>query len=323
MITPTTRLMKFTVHKSFSDIVNRYDGFILDQFGVMHNGKESLPGAADCINQLSSLGKKLIILSNTSSPSEVALSKLPKMDFDRSDFQGAVTSGEEASQFIRSKYGSGEDTKKALWFTWDQSESQLRFLEKCGNIEATHNIDEADFIIAHGSSFVRNSVEKGSDGLDSIVSLGSFFNDGTYTEIDPLLEKCKERNLAMVCANPDFIVKMANGKIGHMPGKIALRYENMGAECKYFGKPHMEHFQACLEKLGMRADQVAHVGDSLHHDIVGANAAGIASIFITSGIHCEDLGAGTGILPDESVLGTFFENEGDIYPTHVLPMLQF
>lgn len=322
MTTPK-RLMTFTIHKSFSDIVNRYDGFILDQFGVMHNGKESLPGAADCIKELSSLGKKLIILSNTSSPSEVALSKLPNMDFDISDFQGAVTSGEEASQFIRSTYGSGEDTKKALWFTWDQSESPLRFLEKCGNIEATNNIDEADFIIAHGSSIVRNSVEKGSDGLDSIVPLGSFFNDGTYTEIDPLLEKCKERNLPMVCANPDFVVKMANGNIGHMPGKIALRYENLGAECKHFGKPHIEHFQACLEKLGMNADQVAHVGDSLHHDVVGANAAGVASIFITSGIHCEDLGAGTGNLPDESALESFFEKEEDIYPTHVLPRLQF
>lgn len=315
--------MTFTVHKSLSAVVNRYDGFILDQFGVMHNGKESLPGAADCIKELSSLGKKLIILSNTSSPSEVALSKLPKMGFDKSNFQDAVTSGEEASRFICNEYGNGVDTKKALWFTWDQSDSPLQFLGKCGNIEATQNVDEADFIIAHGSSVIRNSVEKDSTGLDSIVPLGSFFNDGSYTEIDPILEKCKERNLPMVCANPDLVVKMADEKIGHMPGKIALRYENLGGECKHFGKPHVEHFQACLRQLGMNPDQVAHIGDSLHHDIVGANAAGIASIFITSGIHCEDLCAETGSLPHETVLGNFFENEGNIFPTHVLPLLQF
>lgn len=106
-------------------------------------------------------------------------------------------------------------------------------------------------------------------------------------------------------------------------GKIALRYETLGAKCKHFGKPHAEHFEACLQKLGMDADRVAHVGDSLHHDIVGANAAGIASVFITSGIHCDDLGASIGTLPDDTVLGDFFENEGSIYPTHVLPMLQF
>lgn len=323
MTTTAKRLMTFTVHKSFSDIANRYDGFILDQFGVMHNGKESLPGAPDCVKQLSSLGKKLIILSNTSSPSEVALSKLRALNFDRNDFQGAVTSGEEASRFIHSEYGSAIDPKKALWFTWDQSETSLEFLKKCGNIEATHNVDEADFVIAHGSSVLRNSIEKDSDALDTIVPLGSFFDDGSFTEIDPILQKCKERNLPMVCANPDFIVKMADGKIAHMPGKIALRYENLGAKCKHFGKPHAEHFQACLQQLGLNADQVAHVGDSLHHDIVGANTAGVASVFITSGIHCDDLGAGFGNLPDETVLGDFFENEGNIYPTHVLPMFHF
>ena len=44
-----------------------------------------------------------------------------------------------------------------------------------------------------------------------------------------------------------------------------------------FGKPNPRHFHACLKNLGISFDTaksipgVAHVGDSLEHDIVGAN----------------------------------------------------
>lgn len=31
------------------------------------------------------------------------------------------------------------------------------------------------------------------------------------------------------------------------------------------------------------------VGDSLHHDILGANVAGLKSVFITGGIHANEL----------------------------------
>jgi len=328
--------MTFTIHKSIADIAHRYDGFILDQFGVMHNGKESIPGAVDCINNLKALGKKLVILSNTSQPSKNALQNLPKMGFEESDFEGAITSGEEASHFIKQKYGNIHsssivkepvNTKKALWFTWDQSDKPLEFLKKCGNVEGTLNIDEADFVIAHGSGILRdtssNIGQDNSKVSDTFISLGSFHEDGDLSEIDPILKKCTERNLPMVCANPDLIVQKPNGQIAHMPGKIASRYEKLGGHCEYFGKPYVEHFNASLKKLQMTSAQVAHVGDSLHHDIVGANAAGIASIFVTSGIHCDDLGARHREVPCENVLKDFFEEEGEIFPTHVVPLFRF
>lgn len=206
--------MTFTTHTSFDEFVDKYDGFILDQFGVMHNGKEGLPGAADCVKKLHSLGKKLIILSNTSSTSESALKKLPKLGFDEKCFIGAVTSGEEASRYILKEYGSS-DKKKAIWFSWTDDAVPLKFLSKCGNIEPTTNVDEADFLITHGTEALRGS--KPEDNL----SLGSFMDDGVFTSVvDPILKKCIERKLPMVCANPDFIMKRADGTIGHMPGKF-------------------------------------------------------------------------------------------------------
>ena len=211
----------FTSHNSFADIVDQYDGFILDQFGVMHNGKEALPGAAECVEKLSKLGKKLIILSNTASPSETALSKLPKMGFDRNFIEGAVTSGEEAARFIRKKYGNEKDSvkKKALWFTWPKEPaSPLPFLEKCGDIEVTSDPLEADFVIAHGAGVVWDEQKP-----DNMYSLGSFKDDGDMSKIAPILDKCNERKIPMICANPDLIMVRPDGKTGHMPGKCLLR----------------------------------------------------------------------------------------------------
>lgn len=313
----------FTSHESLAEIVSRYDGFILDQFGVMHNGKEALPGAAECVEQLFTQGKKLIILSNTSSPSETALSKLPKMGFDRNFIEGAVTSGEEAGRYIRETYGrkDGDDSikKKAIWFTWAKEPvSPLPFLEKCGDIVVTNDAEEADFVIAHGAGVIWDDCN-----TQSMYSLGSFIDDGDMSRISPVLEECKERGLPMVCANPDYIMIRPDGSTGHMPGKIARQYEKIGGKCTYFGKPHTEHFQACLKKLGLDPSRVAHVGDSLHHDVAGANSAGIASVFITGGIHSKDLGGcELGVLPEESKLNDLFQAHGQV-PSHVLPLFRF
>jgi len=88
-----------------------------------------------------------------------------------------------------------------------------------------------------------------------------------------------------------------------------------------FGKPHVEHFEACLRDLGLPKDKVAHVGDSLHHDVVGANGTGIASIFVAGGIHREELGSELGAVPSQDALEKLFE-EHATWPTHVVPMLK-
>lgn len=103
----------------------------------------------------------------------------------------------------------------------------------------------------------------------------------------------------------------------------------MGGKCKYFGKPHEEHFYACLRELNLEATRVAHVGDSLHHDIVGANAAGISNVFITGGIHSGFFdGCAIGELPNRDDLESLFSTEaqsagnGIVVPTHVLPLFR-
>ena len=227
--------MAFTTIKSFAEISHRYDGFILDQFGVMHNGSRSLPGSEECVEKLVAMGKKLIILSNTSSPSSSCMDKLPKLGFNRDQFVGAVTSGEEASGYIHGTYGGGKVPKKAIWFTWDGDEPEipLAFLSKCGNVEGTTNIQEADFIIAHGSNVLRSTKDGSSDNVVTL-GLGSYMDDGDFSLIDPVLEECLSRRLPMVCANPDLIVKLPGDVTANMPGKLFRMFVEVTRETLMF-----------------------------------------------------------------------------------------
>ena len=214
---------QYSTHKSFAEIAKLYDGFILDQFGVLHNGKDPLDGALECMSTLvESMGKKCIILSNTSSPSKTALEKLTtKIGFDKTHFMGAVTSGEEASKYIAKTFGQHDNPKKCIWFTWNSSnDSSASFLEQCGNIQPVRKEEDADFIIAHGSNVQRSTNEED-------ISLFPFMQTGDLSgKIETTLLKCRERDLPMVCANPDFIVQMSDGTVGHMPGKSESKENN-------------------------------------------------------------------------------------------------
>lgn len=287
---------------------------------MMHDGVNALDGAVDCVRELHASGKTLIILSNTSAPSQAALKKLPKFGFDETHFLGAVTSGEEASKYIRKTFGSDTSPSKALFITWDASDANnprltatpQRFLQECANVEVAASVEEADFLLLHGSE-----VWYRGDSL-SQQSLKRFIEEGDFSDLDPILRKCMDRSLPCVCANPDFIVQTPEGGQAHMPGKIAARYKELGGDTILFGKPHMEQFLACIDRLGIEKDRVAHVGDSLHHDIAGAYQAGIPSVFVTSGIHASQFGTLFGELPDMEEIERVVTEAGPAVPTHVV-----
>jgi ribonucleotide monophosphatase NagD (HAD superfamily) len=317
----STSVSAFTVHQSFKELAAKYDAFILDQFGVLHNGVTTLDGVPECIEYLHKQGKKLIILSNTSAPSHAALAKLSKLGLSADRFCGAVTSGEEASKYIRAVYGSDAAApRRALLFTWDPftdpgnprlTVTPEDFLQECGSVEVATSIDDADFVLFHGSEILYRG------NSPTLAMPLDFIDSGDLDTIRPILQECIERSLDMVCANPDNVVVKPDSSLAHMPGTIAKAYLDMGGTGKIFGKPQVEHFEACLDQLGLDNDRVAHVGDSLHHDVAGANACGIASVFVTSGIHADALGTSFGEMVDENRLKQLLERES-IVPTHVM-----
>jgi len=244
--------------------------------------------------------------------------KLPQLHFNPQHFVGAVTSGQEAVQYVRATH----QNKKALLFTWKSPKvtpSPTAFVEACGDITVTADPEEAEVILLHGPLVLRGP---GPDGEASERPLGSYYTKGNMSVITPILEQCLKRNTPMVCVNPDYIMVRPDNTTVHMTGTIADAYEKMGGNVVSFGKPHKEHFEACVRELNLSKDKVVHVGDSLHHDIQGANDSGIASIFVAGGVHREELGGGEpGTMPSEEALEKLF-TEHKQTPTHVIPMLR-
>ena len=159
--------------------------------------------------------------------------------------------------------------------------------------------DDADFVLCQGSQLIYDGTSATPSELLHSGRIGG--------ELEDALRTCARRRLPMVCANPDLYVTLGDGSRGHMPGLIAARYEELllalpadddnnsrgesgdnGATgsslVAYYGKPYAAAFDACISRV--RADagasaRILHVGDSLAHDVAGAAAAGIDSLFVT------------------------------------------
>jgi ribonucleotide monophosphatase NagD (HAD superfamily) len=327
---------RFQTVASISEIADLYDGFILDQFGVLHDGVHPLPGAIECIEYLHRLDKKLMVLSNTSAPSHKALERLEKLGFDRRFFAHAVTSGEEASRYIRTHYGSDDNNPcNILFWTWDaQKPNNPRltahpqaFLDQCGNVRVVDTVSDADLIVLHGSEVWYRGPSIPSVPLGNFIETGNF-QDLANAMIHDLLHECIRYDLPMVCANPDVVVATPDGGTAYMPGGIALHYRHqLGGNLFLFGKPDRQHFDACVDRFHrdfhISRDRILHVGDSLCHDIQGAHDADIASLWITeTGIHAKELQH-----PDDSNSNEYEEDldvilqkhQNSPRPTHIVP----
>lgn len=102
-------------------------------------------------------------------------------------------------------------------------------------------------------------------------------------------------------------------------GTLAASYEKLGGEVKWMGKPYEIIYKSAVAMAGVDASDSIAVGDSLHHDIKGANVSGIESAFITCGIHSTELGLKEfGELADLSSVHALAQKY-DAYPSYVLP----
>ena len=79
---------------SIEEIINDYDNFIIDQWGVMHDGTFGYDHAFNSINILNGNNKNLFIISNSSKRSKTSIDRLPKLGFKKNSFLNTVTSGE-------------------------------------------------------------------------------------------------------------------------------------------------------------------------------------------------------------------------------------
>ena len=139
---------------------------------------------------------------------------------------------------------------------------------------------------------------------------------GDMTPYRDLLEDAAARGVPMLCANPDQKTIDVDGKTPlYMPGTMADAYRAMGGEVVLYGKPGVSHFATALRAAGVDdAGRALMVGDSLHHDILGAAAAGLDSLFVVeTGVHTRDLAE-----VSEASVERLASDEGAPVPTFVM-----
>lgn len=260
-------MTKIKTISGIGDIYKNYDVFILDQWGVMHDGNIGYSHAIECIKQLFTNNKKLIIISNSSKKKETTVSRLPELGFNKIYFNEIMTSGEMIWQSLVNK--NDEETmnlgEKGFHIYDESKEDGKNFLDGLDKFNFVDMIDQADFILGC-TPFANKEV------IDYI----------------PLLNIAKKKNLPFICANPDFdTVENHSGKLTICMGTIAELYRNMGGKTFILGKPSIEIYKKSTNKiLNLDHSRILAVGDSIHHDIKGAINFGIDSLLITStGIH--------------------------------------
>lgn len=281
----------------------RFKAWFLDQFGVLHDGKQPYPGAITTLEKLATSGAKMVVISNSSRRASITMEKLKTLGFDPSLFLGAITSGELTHQYLQRRNDAWFAAlgRSCIHMTWnDRGAISLEGL----GLQVVENVDEAEFILAHGTEAL---------GLPSGTSLPL-----TLEELEEILKQCAVKNIPMVVANPDFVTVEARA-LRVMPGTLASKYEKLGGEVKWMGKPDEKIYKSAMALAGVDAIDCIAVGDSLHHDIKGANVAGIQSAFVSCGIHATELGLGKfGDVADPSSVQALALKH-DAHPSYVLP----
>ena len=252
----------------------RYDGFILDLWGVVHDGVAPLPGALECLRRLVEAGKRIVLLSNAPRRSADVVERISRIGVSADLYHDVMSSGEEAWQYLDRRNDPFYATlgRRCLHLG---SERDTGIREGLG-LELVETAEEAEFILNTGPA-----------GWDDRIE-----------DYAPLLRRALACALPMVCANPDLVV-MHGGHLALCAGALAQWYEKSGGRVRWHGKPFRSVYDTCLDLLGIDdRSRILAVGDSLRTDIAGAVGAGIDSVLIVGGIHADEFGANSGRPPD-------------------------
>ena len=263
-------------------LIDLYDAFILDGYGVINLGPEPIPGIGDTIRALRAAEREVMVLTNGAG---------------RSSRQTARRYAGWGLEFPEHLVVSSRDALEAalaaqprpgLWGVMALPDSELETLP----VEtALLEDDEEVYRRAAGFIFIRS--------------------EGWTTARHTLLaESLRESPRPVLVANPDVSAPYPDERYSAEPGYWALRIEaETGVRCEPYGKPFAPAFELALHRLGCAAakrDRVAMVGDGLFTDILGGLAAGLGTVLVTDygllkGLDWEVRATAAGIFPDHVI----------------------
>ena len=243
-----------------------YDGFILDLWGVVHNGVAPLPGALECLRRLVEAGKRVVLLSNAPRRASDVVERINRIGVPAALYHDVMSSGEEAWQHL--------DRRSDPFYA--------TLGRRCLHIGSDRDLEIRDGLDLDFTDLPETA--------EFILNTGPAGWGDTIADYAPLLRRALSCRLPMVCANPDRVVIHA-GKPALCAGALAHWYAAEGGQVRWHGKPFASVYEACFGLFGtVDRSRLLAVGDSLGTDIAGAAAAGIDSLLVAGGIHAEEFG---------------------------------
>jgi HAD superfamily hydrolase (TIGR01459 family) len=247
---------------SLAALAGRYDALICDVWGVLHNGRAVFPAAVAALQQARRDGAFVVLCSNVPKPRDPIPGQLDRLGCPRNAWDAIVTSGDAIRAELAArapgpmlKIGPGDDD--SLW----------RGL----GLGFARGVEDAAFIGISGLA----------DPLNEDVS--------SYAA---LLAQAKARDLELLCANPDLVVRVGE-RLVVCAGAVAAEYQRIGGRVVMAGKPFAPIYRLAFAEIDGLAGRVVDrarilaIGDGIGTDVAGANAAGLDVLFIASGVHGE------------------------------------
>jgi len=246
----------------FAPLAERYDGFVLDLWGVIHDGINAFPHAVETLRQLRAAQKRTLLLSNVPRPNAAVQTMMQRMGIDDALYSDILTSGEAVRRALQSP--------PDLW--WAELGQRVFHLGPVRDLPVLDDLPlqrvpepaDADFVLNTGPDDHRNPSE--------------------MNEFEPVLQDCAKHRLPMICANPDLEVIRGGVRV-LCAGALALRYQELGGDVRSLGKPDPAIYQPVLQQLGLPPERVLAVGDSLRTDIAGAASVDLDACWVLDGVH--------------------------------------
>ena len=240
--------------EGLSSIVDSYQLFYVDLWGVVHNGVSLHDKAIKTLKEITKKGKDYVLLTNAPRPNSTVKSFLEKLGMEKDIRDHVFTSGEAALNYLKKNFSD-----KTFFHVGPPRDFDLFLDFKNMKLD---NLDDCDYILCTGL------FDEHEDDLKYYKNLF-------------------EKNLKkkMICTNPDLIVD--RGKKRELcAGSVAMVYEKMGGEVIYFGKPHPEVYNQSIDNKNKK---ILAIGDNLNTDIKGANLLNYDSLLISNGIHKNEI----------------------------------
>jgi HAD superfamily hydrolase (TIGR01459 family) len=243
----------------FVTIASSFKAVFFDQYGVLHDGRNPYPGARNALAALKSRGVKIVVLSNSGRTGAANAERLTKLGFGSELYDFLVTSGDVARTLLKRGRFLALLAPGARCFVISTGGDD--FASALGVVPTTHS-GEADLVVIAGTQADKVSLD----------------------DYRTLLAPAARRGTPCMCVNPDKLMLTASGNAPGA-GRIAEIYEELGGDVTWVGKPFPEIYRAASELSRVQNPRdVLCVGDSVEHDIAGANRFGAFAALVRTGI---------------------------------------